>query len=191
VEIRNAVKENARDLACLINLAGEGIPKYLWEEMTEAGESPLDVGERRAAREEGSFSYNNIRVGVKNNVLMGMILSYRQDDPYVTDDLSEYPDLIRPLIALEAKAAGSWYVNAVATYEEYRGKGIARQLMADAEVRARLAGCDFMSLIVASENTRAKGLYEHIGFTTVDSLAVAPCPGCLHGGCWILMTKYF
>jgi len=191
VEIRNAVKENARDLACLINLAGEGIPKYLWKEMAEAGEPPLDVGGRRAAREEGSFSYNNIRVGVKNNVLMGMILSYQQDDPYVTGDLSEYPDLIRPLIALEAKAAGSWYVNAVATYEEYRGKGIARQLMADAEVRARLAGCYFMSLIVASENTRAKGLYEHIGFTIVDSLAVVPYPGCLHGGRWILMTKYF
>ena len=49
MEIKHAEKENARDLAQLINIAGEGIPVYLWRLMIEANESWLDVGTRRAA----------------------------------------------------------------------------------------------------------------------------------------------
>ena len=189
MEIRNAAKENARELAYLTNLAGEGIPEYLWKRMIEANESTLDVGARRVAREEGNFSYTNARVCLENNVLLGMILSYRQPDPYEIQHLFEYPDVVQPLMELEARAPGSWYINAVATYTEHRGKGVARKLMADAEVRARSGGCDLMSLIVASENTSAIRLYEYLGFRAVGFLPVVPYPGGLHGGNWILMTK--
>ena len=189
MEIRDAVKKDAQDLAYLINLAGEGIPEYLWKGMVEAHESPLDVGAKRAAREEGGFSYINARICEENNTLLGMIISYRQPDPYDIGDLSEYPDIVRPLVELEAQAAGSWYVNAIATYEEHRGKGVARTLMADAEVRARAKGCDHMSLIVASENVSATRLYEYLDFNVVGSLPVIPYPGCLHGGNWVLMIK--
>jgi len=125
---------------------------------------------------------------VENNQLLGMILSYRQPDPYETGPLSEYPDIVRPLVELETRAPGSWYINAVATYKEYRGKGVARKLMADAEARARSAGCHSMSLIVASENTSAIKLYEYLGFNDVGSLPVVPYPGGLHGGNWVLMV---
>jgi ribosomal protein S18 acetylase RimI-like enzyme len=189
LEVRNATKENARELAYLINLAGEGIPEYLWKGMIEANESALDVGARRAARAEGSFSYTNARICVEKNVTLGMILSYRQPDPYETGPLSEYPDLVQPLIELEARAPGSWYINAVATYSEHRGKGVARQLMADAEVRARSGGCDLMSLIVVSENAGAIRLYEYLGFRAAGSLPVVPYPGLRHGGKWVLMIK--
>lgn len=189
MEIRNAEKENARELAYLINLAGEGIPEHLWTGMIEGNESALDVGARRAARAEGSFSYTKARICVENNALLGMILAYRQPDPYETGPLSEYPDIVRPLIELEARAPGSWYINAVATYKEHRGKGVARKLMADAEVRARSGGCDRMSLIVASENAGAIRLYEYLGFHVAGTLPVIPYPGGLHGGDWVLMTK--
>jgi len=189
LEIRNAAKEHAGELAYLINLAGEGIPEYLWKGMIEADESALDVGARRAARAEGSFSYTNARICMENNVTLGMILSYRQPDPYETGSLSEYPHLVRPLIELEARAPGSWYINAVATYAEHRGKGVARQLMADAEVRARSGGCNRMSLIVASENAGAIRLYEYLGFQAAGSLPVVPYPGGRHGGNWVLMIK--
>ena len=45
-----ATKEHAPALAYLINLAGEGIPAYLWQSQAKNGESPLEVGIRRAAR---------------------------------------------------------------------------------------------------------------------------------------------
>ncbi|HEX6094114.1 MAG TPA: hypothetical protein VFZ07_12215, partial [Dongiaceae bacterium] len=56
---RPAVIEDAPILAELVNYAGEGLPLYLWGKMAAAGESAWDVGRRRAARDEGSFSYRN------------------------------------------------------------------------------------------------------------------------------------
>ena len=189
MELRDASNKDARDLAFLINLAGEGIPEYLWKAKVEGDESPLDVGARRAAREEGSFSYTNARACVENDVLLGMMLSYRQPDPYEIGDLSALPDIVRPLVELEASAPGSWYINAIATFENHRGKGVARLLIEDAERQARSDGCDRLSLIVASENTGAKRLYEKLGYKDVSVKPVIPFPGFVHGGDWVLMIK--
>ena len=66
---------------------------------------------------------------------------------------------------------------------------MARKLIEDAQLRARSDGCDHLSLIVVSENSAAKKLYEHIGFKDVSSKPVVPYPGCSHGGKLVLMTK--
>jgi hypothetical protein len=108
LEVRNAMKADAGNLAYLINLSGEGIPEYLWTRRAEAGESPLDVGARRAARDEGNFSDTHARVCVEEGTLLGMMLSYPQPDPCETGEVSDYPDVVRPLVPLEAKAPGSW-----------------------------------------------------------------------------------
>jgi hypothetical protein len=47
---RWARAEDARDLARLIDRAGEGIPMYLWSRAAEPGQDPLEVGTARAAR---------------------------------------------------------------------------------------------------------------------------------------------
>jgi len=189
MEIRDAVKADAEHLAYLINLAGEGIPECLWNDMVEGDESPLQAGARRAARDQGNFSYKNARVCEEQGVLLGMILSYRQPDPYDVGDLAEYPEILRPVLALEAKMPGSWYINAIATYAQHRGRGVAHRLYEDVEKRARAAGCDHASLIVASENEKATRLYEHLGFKNSAALPVVPYPGCMHAGDWVLMIK--
>ncbi|MEJ2756229.1 MAG: N-acetyltransferase, partial [Gammaproteobacteria bacterium] len=129
------------------------------------------------------------RVIVEAGSLQGMIVSYQQPDPYPVDDIDEYPEIVKPLVLLEAKAPGSWYINAIATFEEFRGKGVAQKLLNEAEEQATSLGLQKMSLIVASENDRAKSLYEHIGYEVVASLPVVAYPGCLHGGEWLLMVK--
>jgi ribosomal protein S18 acetylase RimI-like enzyme len=187
--IEDATKAQSRELAFLINLAGEGIPEYLWKGMAQKDELPMDVGAMRAAREEGGFSYKNARVCTDNGELLGMIISYRQPQPYDIGDISEYPEIVRPLVLLESEAPGSWYINAIATFEKFCGRGVARKLMEEAEGRALLENCKQVSLIVASENIRAKRLYEHIGYRKVSSLPVIPFSGCLHGGQWDLMVK--
>jgi len=189
MEIRNAKKENARDLAHLINIAGEGIPQQLWNELIEAGESWLDAGTRRAAREEGSFSYKNARVCLENDSLLGMVIAYKQPDPYEIEDLAEYPEIVQPLIVLESRVPGSWYINAIATYQEYRGRSVARMLLADSEELAKENCCMLMSLIVASENTTAKSLYEYLGYKDIATLPIIPNQGSIHNGNWILMTR--
>lgn len=189
MEIRNASRSDARALAELINLAGEGIPQTLWRGVAAEGEPPLDVGAKRAARADGNFSYRNARICVEGDALLGMLLSYRLPDPCEIGDLSGLPEVVRPLLALEARAPGSWYVNAVATYESCRGRGVARTLMADAEERARACGCGVLSLIVASGNATAKRLYERLGYAVAGSLPLVPWPGGPQGGDWLLMTK--
>lgn len=188
LRIEDARKEQSPELAVLINLAGEGIPQYLWIGMANEGEDPMDIGAQRAAREEGGFSYRNARVCMVEDVLQGMMISYRLPSPYDTGDIDEYPEVVRPLVLLEAEAPGSWYINAVATFEAYRGRGVARVLMSEAQSMAREADCKQMSLIVASENTGARRLYEHLGYRTVSTRPVVTYPGCLHGGDWELMV---
>ena len=189
MNIKSAVKENATELAYLLNLAGEGIPKYLWSEIAENGQDPMDVGRMRALREEGGFSYKNARIYIENGSLQGMIVSYKQPDQHSLESIEEYPKVVKPLVLLEAEAPGTWYVNAIATFEKYRGKGIAQKLLREAEERAVSTGTYTMSLIVASENIRAKSLYEYIGYRFVSSLPVVLYPGCMHGGEWLLMVK--
>jgi ribosomal protein S18 acetylase RimI-like enzyme len=187
--IGKAKQSMARDLAYLINLAGEGIPEYLWRNMAEAGESALDVGARRAARNEGGFSYLNARVCCAADKLLGMCISYCQPEPYSIGKLSDHHDVLRPLILLEAKAPGSWYINALATFEPYRGQGVASLLLGDVEQQATAQGVTQISLIVATENAEAVSLYETSGFHAAAEEPVVDYPGALHGGEWLLMLK--
>lgn len=187
--IDNADKTQAADLAYLINLAGEGIPEYLWAGMAVEGQSAMAMGALRAAREEGGFSYRNARVCMEGEKLLGMIIAYRQPQPYDISDIEDYPEIVQPLVRLEAMAPGSWYINAVATFEQHRGQGVARTLLQEAEDKARRDNCAQMSLIVASENLGAKKLYLYLGYVEQARLPVITYPGCLHGGEWILMVK--
>lgn len=189
MKIQNAQKEDAEKLAYLINLAGEGIPFYLWSMQAEPGEDPFNIGVRRALREEGGFSYRNARVIRDDSGVVGMILSYQLDDPYIVGDLEELPEVVRPLDILESKVPGSWYVNAVASMPSHRGQGIATQLLNEEELRATLNGVSMMSVIVASENQAARQLYLKLGYELKEVLPVVECPGGIHGGNWELMTK--
>jgi len=44
-------------MADLVNMAGEGLPLYLWTKLAAPGQSPSEVGQERARRESGAFSY--------------------------------------------------------------------------------------------------------------------------------------
>ena len=189
MNIESANLSDASDLAYLINLAGEGIPEFLWSEMAEENETPLEVGKRRASREEGGFSYRNARIIRQKGFVAGMIISYQLDDPYTLESIEEYPEVIRPLVLLESEAPGSWYINAIATNEDLRGQGIASCLMSEAEAFAKSNSVDCMSLIVASENESAKSLYLTLGYERVSSLPVVAYPSSIHGGDWDLMIK--
>ena len=176
-------------LAELIDRAGEGLPRVLWARAAEPGQDPMEVGAARAARMTGGFSYRNAVVLDVDGTAAGMLLSYRLDDPYEIGDLSEVPRVVRPLIELEARAPGSWYVNAVAVRPGFEGRGHGRRLMELAEDLGQDAGATDISLIVADENARARGLYERLGYVVRDRRPVVGSPGFAHGGDWLLMVK--
>ena len=97
--------------------------------------------------------------------------------------------LVRPLVELESHAPGSWYVNALAAYPEFRGQGLGTRLLSEAEAIAHGTGAAVVSLIVAEANEGAKRLYERTGYRESARRRLVPFPGLGHSGDWVLMTK--
>ena len=103
-------------------------------------------------------------------------------------DLADVPEVVRPLVELEAEAPGTFYINAVAVRDRHRGQGLGSALMAFSESAARAAGCPQASLIVADDNA-ARRLYERRNYRETARRAVVPFEGFPHGGDWLLMVK--
>jgi len=187
--IRPARKSDAAALAALIDIAGEGIPVYLWNQMKAPGQSVFEFGRARAARDEGGFSYRNATVAEVDGEVVAALVDYRLEDPYETGEISELPEVVRPLVVLESKAPGSWYINVVAAFPEFRGQGIGARLLSLAEQRGHAQGATSASMIVAGENEGAVRLYARSGYKETARAPVVDYPGCAHGGEWVLMVK--
>ena len=55
-------------------------------------------------------------------------------------------------------------IHDIAVRPEARGKGVGRKLLNAVEEEARNLGCGKVTLEVRSDNTRAQGLYQSVGF---------------------------
>lgn len=70
-----------------------------------------------------------------------------------------------------ATVLGTWdgrrgWVQRLATKGEWRGRGVASDLMAEVERRLAARGCRKVNLLVEPENHGVVGLYERLGFRT-------------------------
>jgi ribosomal protein S18 acetylase RimI-like enzyme len=187
---RPATKADAAALAVLVDIAGEGMPAYMWSTLAAPGQSALELGRERARRDEGGFSYRNAVVAEIDGEIAAGLVGYPLDDPYdLEGSLAETPDIVRPLVRLEAKAPGSWYVNVLATFPEFRRRGIGARLLAIAEERAQEQSARSLSVIVGSWNDGAARLYGGAGYETIAREKATLFPGCPHQGDWVLMVK--
>ncbi|ODS00930.1 hypothetical protein AUC68_13465 [Methyloceanibacter methanicus] len=184
---RPATRADAATLAVLMDIAGEGVPNRLWLDMAGPGHSALEVGRERARREEGGFSYRHTTVAEIGDEIAACLIGYRLDDPYDLTGLDAMPEPFRPLLRLEAQAPGTWYVNVLATFAEYRGQGIGAKLLDIAGTHARDAGAPAPSIIVGSWNTGAERLYARAGFQTVAREPATLPPAYPQSGDWLLM----
>jgi len=187
--IRPARISDASDLAVLVDIAGEGGPNYMWGMLAAPGQSTLEIGRERARREEGGFSYRNSIIAEMAGEIAGSLVGYRLDDPYDLTGLDDMPELVRPLVRLESQAPGSWYINVLATFPEFRGQGIGTKLLEIAEQEGRAAGTSAMSVIVGSWNEGAARLYARVGYTPIASERANLPPSFPHQGDWILMIR--
>ncbi len=162
--MRPAAPEDAAALAFLINEAGEGFPEFFWSR-NEAGQDKWEYGAMRAAREDGDFSYRNAHVVEENGRVVAMLLGFVVQEAEV--ELEKVDPLVRPLVVLEQRAQGSWYVNALAVRPECRSAGIGSRLLGLAHALALLAGCEQVSLQNFTCNHRARSLYQRLGFKEV------------------------
>jgi ribosomal protein S18 acetylase RimI-like enzyme len=187
---RPATKADVSALAVLVDIAGEGMPAYMWSTLAAPGQSVLELGRERARRDAGGFSYQNAVVAEIDGEVAAGLVGYRLGDPYdLEGSLADTPDIVRPLVRLEAKAPGSWYVNVLATFPEFRRKGIGARLLAIAEEKADEEGAAALSVIVGSWNDSAARLYGGAGYEPVAKERAILFPGRLHQGDWVLMVR--
>lgn len=189
--IRAARKADASEMVALIDCAGYGMPLWVWQGMQKTDEaSVLEVGRKRAMRDEGSFSYRNAHILEDMGQVVGMLMGYPIEDPYDMGDLEKTPEAFRPMVELEAQVPGSWYVNVVAVHAEYRGKGWGSCLLGHAEYLARQTRNETMSIIFESRNLNAYRLYERLGYREAARRPRVPFPGDATGSEeWVLMKK--
>src|SRR3546814_6108278 len=134
---RPAVRADAPVLTELVNHAGEGIPLYLWDKLREPGETAWDVGRRRAARDEGAFSYRNAVMIEHNGQAAGCLIGYAvAEAPAPIPD--DFPAMFRPLQELENLATGTWYVNVLAVMPAFRNPEIGRAQVCTPVTNAQL-----------------------------------------------------
>jgi ribosomal protein S18 acetylase RimI-like enzyme len=185
---RPATRADADVLAELVNFAGEGMPLYLWGKLTERGETAWDVGRRRAAREQGAFSYRNATMVEHDGNGVGCLIGYEIADapePIGPD----VPAMFRPLQELENLAPGTWYVNVLAVLPKYRGLGYGTELLRLADATGRKLGKRGMSVIINEANAGGRRLYERMGYRQAATRPMVKEGWISEGRNWVLLTK--
>lgn len=158
--LRRATAADGAALAELVNMAGEGLPEYLWRGMAAPGEDPWEIGRRRQAQKTETGQIFVVDAGAGAVASLTGYAIPGQPEP-IPDDM---PAIFRPLQELENLAPSTWYVNALAVCPAARGRGHGSRLLVLAEALAGEAGLARMSIIVASANTGARRLYERAGY---------------------------
>lgn len=186
--LRSATAADAALLAELVNQAGEALPLYLWQQLAAPGESAREVGRRRAAREEGSFSYRNATIIEHGGQGAGCLIGCEIPDVPgpVPQDM---PAMFVPLQELENLAPGTWYVNVLAVLPQFRGTGLGTRLLQRAEEISGALGKRGLSVVVSDANAGARRLYERVGYRQAASRPMIKNGWQNDGRDWILLTK--
>lgn len=180
--------EDAADMAELVNIAGHGLPLYLWEKAARPGESAWDVGRERATRGTGGFAYRNTIIREKGGKVAACLIGYAlAEEPDPVDE--NIPAILVPLLELENLVPGTWYINVLATYPEHRGEGLGTELLGIAEAMANDAQCRGLSLITSDANDGARRLYENKGYNEFAARPIVKESWEHSGNNWILMFK--
>lgn len=187
---RRAITADANDMAELVNIAGHGLPLYLWGKVAQPGQSAWDVGRERAQHGTGGFAYRNTVVREVDGKVAACLIGYPlASSPAPIDE--DVPPMLVPLLELEHEVPGTWYINVLAAYPEYRGAGLGTDLLGIAGRLATDTDCSGMSLITSDANAGARRLYERHGFSAYATRPIVKEQWEHAGDHWVLMLKRF
>jgi ribosomal protein S18 acetylase RimI-like enzyme len=185
---RAATKEDRYELARLFRIASGGVADYMWSRVAPKypGLTPLEIGARRYAREEGNFSYKNCVVAEQGGAVIGMLFTFPIEDGREADDEPADP-ILKPYEELEI--LGSFYICALAMFPGFRGRGVGTKMLSIAREQAHQRGFGILSLLVFEQNEAAVRLYERNGFEVAGRAPVVPHELIDHTGDVLLMAS--
>lgn len=187
---RNATEDDCTELTLIRDIAGRRMPSYLWSQETGQGQSYFEYGREKIRTDANSNSYfRNWLVAETQSKFVGAFFGFSVEDPYPEIDLDAVPECFRPCIELERVASGCWLLQAIAILPQYRGKGLARQLLGKAESVAKDSGTNRIALQVEEVNEVAFKTYQSNGYVEVDRRPYVHFPGSEDTGDVVLMWK--
>jgi ribosomal protein S18 acetylase RimI-like enzyme len=186
--IREARATDAEHLVRFINMAADDLPLHFWRRSVGPDGDPWAYGRDRAARDTGNFSFRNAWLAEQDGEVAACLLGYAAETEPAPIDPNT-PPIFVPLLELEALAPGSWYLNVLATYAPFRGRGLGSALLAKAEAVAREAGHETISLIAEDTHLDALRLYQAKGYQEVARRPVVKGDWQVDAKEWILFTK--
>ena len=190
LQFRTATEDDCTELALILDVAGRRLPSYLWSQDTGQGQSCFEYGREKIRTDTNRNSYfKNWLVAEFQDKFVGAFFGFSVDDPYPEIDLEAVPECFRPCVELERVARGCWLLQAIAILPQYRGKGLARQLLGKAESVARDAGTNRIALQVEEVNEVAFKTYQSNGYVEVDRRPYVHFPGSDDTGDVVLMWK--
>ena len=187
---RSATEDDCTELALIRDIAGRRMPSYLWSQETGQGQSYFEYGREEIRTDANSNSYfKNWLVAGFQDKFVGAFFGFSIENPYPEIDLDAVPECFRPCIELERVASGCWLLQAIAILPQYRGKGLARQLLDKAGSVAKDSGTNRIALQVEEVNEVAFKTYQSNGYVEVDRRPYVHFPGSEDTGDVVLMWK--
>lgn len=188
-QFRLATRADSGSLAILIDIAANGLANIIWLDQAGPGHSALEVGRQSVRQPDNVDSYRNATVAMVGPEIAGCIIGGLPEDLYDPSRLDEKPDLFRPVARLAVQAAGTWYIDVIASFAEYRGDGLGSKLIGVAASKAEETGAPGNSLVVGSWNRGAERLYARTGFEEVAREPAILPETYPQSGDWILMRR--
>lgn len=186
---RPATPADAAALAVLADIAANGLANSVWLDQVGPGQSALELGRLSVLRPEEVDSYSNSTIAMVGPEVAACLIGGLPEDLYDASRLDEKADVFRPVAQLAVQAAGTWYIDVIATFAEFRGYGLGAKLLAIAASKAAETGALGNSLVVGSWNPNAQRLYKRCGFQPVAREPAILPDTYPQSGDWILMQR--
>ena len=196
IEVREASKSQAAEIACLIMTAmtddcclyfcGDG---YGVEDLT-SGRACSRSAEQASLRrsrllaafrrmmtmlvehENSQYSYRNTLVAMDEDKVVGISVSY--DGGRLHELRRAFIEAAKEYVGKDHSGmddetqAGELYLDSLAVLPEYRRQGIARKLLLATKERANRMGLPCVGLLVDKDNPVGEALYTSVGFQYVN-----------------------
>ena len=184
--LRPAERNEAAELAILIDIASHGFASWLWYGgvLSKSAESAFEHGRNMLRQDSGLGTWRDAVVAVVDDEIAGLSVSYGIDAS-IGEIEAKHPVLV-PLLALQSRVIGHWFIDSLGVYRNHRGKGIGRALLEHEFTRA---GGAPVSLITESHNDKAQALYRMNGFEEVARTEAVPLFEDMKKHDWVLFTR--
>ena len=186
IKVRAARPDDAGPCAMLIYMTMGAMADHLLG--GDEAEQAKSILVRLFRRPLNRYSYEYTDLAIVEGEIAGLLLSYPArilkllDLPMIGSifAVSDFPDSVQffyrslPLMNVKEVEMDEYFINNVAVFPEFRGKGVGSYLMRLAEKKARDNGLKKCSLTVEIEHDNVVAMYKHLGYQIVETIEVEP-----------------